>query len=92
MPRIDKMFVSTEAKPKGWVTTFSCCQCVFCLYGKSVLKLFLSFRLGTNVSRKVLKVYETLHKFEEEIKKWVLDCKCRLCEEWVEGVGKINPV
>ena len=38
------------------------------------------------------KSIETLYKFEEEIKKWVPDCKCRLCEEWVEGVGKINPV
>ena len=56
-------------------------------------KLSLSY-FGPVVWEKMLpdkfKDIETLQKFEEEIKKWVPDCKCRLCEEWIEGVGKVN--
>ena len=58
-------------------------------------KLSLSY-FGPVVWEKMLpekyKSIENLHRFEEEIKSWVPDCNCRLCEEWVEGVGKINPV
>ena len=39
---------------------------------------------------KEFKEIETLHKFKEEIKKWVPNCKCRLCETWVQGVGKVD--
>ena len=36
------------------------------------------------------KQIETLEKFKEEIKKWIPDCECRLCEIWVPGVGKVK--
>ena len=58
-------------------------------------KLSLSY-FGPVVWEKMLpekyKNIETLHKFQEEIKKWNPDCKCRLCEEWIEGVGKVDLV
>ena len=28
-----------------------------------------------------------LEKFKEDIKKWVPDCKCRLCKTYVRGLG-----
>ena len=56
-------------------------------------KLSLSY-FGPVVWEKMLpqkyKDLETLYEFKEEIKKWVPDCKCRLCENWVKGVGKVE--
>ena len=56
-------------------------------------KLSLSY-FGPVVWEKMLpdkyKKIETLDKFQEEIKKWVPDCECRLCEEWVPDVGKVK--
>ena len=38
-----------------------------------------------------LKSIETLDKFKTEVKKWIPhNCKCRLCDEYIRGVGKIN--
>ena len=37
------------------------------------------------------KSIKTLEVFKSKIKKWVPDnCKCRLCEEYIQGIGKIN--
>ena len=38
-----------------------------------------------------LKAIKVLEKFKVEVKKWIPDkCPCRLCEEYVPGVGKVN--
>ena len=56
-------------------------------------KLSLSY-FGPVVWEKMLpeeyKKIATLQKFKEEIKKWVPNCQCRLCEKWVEGVGRVD--
>ena len=40
---------------------------------------------------KELKSIKSLEKFKKEIKKWIpVNCKCRLCEEYIAGIGKIN--
>ena len=56
-------------------------------------KLSLSY-FGPVVWERMLpdsyKNIETLNKFKDEIRKWVPDCKCRLCENWVPGVGKVE--
>ena len=55
-------------------------------------KLSLSY-FGPVVWEKMLpdeyKKIDNLDKFKTEIKKWIPICECRLCEEWVEGVGKV---
>ena len=55
-------------------------------------KLSLSY-FGPLVWEKMLpaeyKEIEDLEKFKKQIKKWTPVCNCRLCEEWVEGVGKV---
>ena len=33
---------------------------------------------------------DVLSKFEDDIKKWVPDCKCRLCKTYVSGVGFVE--
>ena len=35
----------------------------------------------------VYKEISTLEKFKEEVKKWVPNCKCRLCKTYIAGVG-----
>ena len=35
------------------------------------------------------KEIKVLSKFKEDIKKWVPDCKCRLCKTYIRGVGFI---
>ena len=35
----------------------------------------------------VYKKLNALEKFKEEIKKWVPDCRCRLCKTYIAGVG-----
>ena len=37
----------------------------------------------------VYKEIKALGKFKEDIKKWVPDCKCRLCKTYISGVGFI---
>ena len=37
----------------------------------------------------VYKEINALGKFKEDIKKWVPDCKCRLCKTYIAGVGFI---
>ena len=37
-----------------------------------------------------LKSIESLDMFKEELKKWTPVCKCRLCKNYVSGVGFIN--
>ena len=40
---------------------------------------------------KELRSIENLEKFKDEVKKWVPhNCNCRLCKEYVAGVGFIN--
>ena len=36
------------------------------------------------------KEIDVLTKFEDDIKKWVPDCKCRLCKTYVAGVGFVE--
>ena len=38
----------------------------------------------------VYKEIDGLAKFEEDIKKWVPDCKCRLCKTYIAGVGFVE--
>ena len=33
---------------------------------------------------------ETFDKFKKEIKKWLPNCSCRLCKDYIEGVGYIK--
>ena len=40
-----------------------------------------------------LKHIKSLAKFKEEIRKWIpKDCPCRLCKEYIQGLGYINDV
>ena len=38
----------------------------------------------------VYKEIDVLTKFEDDIKKWVPDCKCRLCKSYIAGVGFVE--
>ena len=38
----------------------------------------------------VFKKIDVLAKFEDDIKKWVPDCKCRLCKTYIAGVGFVE--
>ena len=38
----------------------------------------------------VYKKIDVLAKFEDDIKKWVPDCKCRLCKTYIAGVGFVE--
>ena len=38
----------------------------------------------------VFKEINVLGKFKEEIKKWVPDCKCRLCKVYAAGLGFVE--
>ena len=38
----------------------------------------------------IFKEINVLEKFKEEIKKWVPDCKCRLCKVYSDGLGFIE--
>ena len=40
-----------------------------------------------------LKSIETSEKFKTEVKKWIpSNCNCRICKEYVAGVGFVNVV
>ena len=38
----------------------------------------------------VYKKIDVLEKFKDDIKKWVPDCKCRLCKTYIAGVGFVE--
>ena len=90
-PELMKCLFQQKPNPRAGQQTFYIPNVSSVYMGKLSLSYF-----GPVVWEKMLpekyKSIENLHRFEEEIKSWVPDCNCRLCEEWVEGVGKINPV
>ena len=64
-------------------------------YRKSELKGKFSLRcFGPVVWNELLptelKDIKDIDKFKEELKKWTPDCNCRLCKEFISGVGFIN--
>ena len=88
-PELMKCLFQLNPNPRAGQQTFRIPNVSSVYMGKLSLSYF-----GPVVWEKMLpdeyKTIESLPKFQEEIKKWVPDCKCRLCEEWVEGVGKVN--
>jgi hypothetical protein len=88
-PELRKCLFNKNPNPKAGQQTFHIPRVKTVYMGKLSLNYF-----GPVVWEKMLpdeyKKIETLYKFEEDIKKWIPDCKCRLCEEWVEGVGKVD--
>ena len=89
MPRIDEVSLYTNPNPKAGQQTFLIPSVKTVYMGKLSLGYF-----GPVVWEKMhpdsYKKIETLNKFKDEIRKWVPDCKCRLCENWVPGVGKVE--
>ena len=88
-PELMKCLFQKKPDPKAGQQTFHIPRVETVYMGK----LSLSYS-GPVVWEKMLpdkyKTIETLYTFKEEIKKWVPDCRCRLCEVWVEGVGRVN--
>ena len=88
-PELMKCLFQMKENPRAGQQTFLIPNVSTVYMGKLSLSYF-----GPVVWEKMLpdqyKNIETLPKFEQEIKKWVPDCKCRLCEDWVKGVGRVN--
>ena len=88
-PELMKCLFQMNPDPKAGQQTFYIPRVDTVYMGKLSLSYF-----GPVVWEKMLpqkyKDLETLYEFKEEIKKWVPDCKCRLCENWVKGVGKVE--
>ena len=59
-------------------------------YGNDSLKYFGP--IVWNMIPNDIKKIDTLNKFKIEIKKWLPNCSCRLCKDYIEGVGYINVV
>ena len=56
-------------------------------YGHDSLKYFGSIvwnMIPNNIE------LETFNRFKIEIKKWLPNCSCRLCKDYIEGVGYIK--
>ena len=88
-PELMKCLFKVNPNPKSGQQTFLIPSVKSVYMGKLSLSYF-----GPVVWEKMLpeeyRNIKTLDKFKQDIKKWVPDCNCRLCEEWVEGVGKVN--
>ena len=88
-PELRECLFNKNPNPKAGQQTFHIPRVQSVYMGKLSLRYF-----GPVVWEKLLpdeyKNIETLYKFEEEIKKWLPECKCRLCEVWVEGVGRVD--
>ena len=88
-PELLKCLFKVNPNPKAGQQTFIIPSVETVYMGKLSLSYF-----GPVVWEKMLpdsyKNIETLNKFQDEIKKWVPDCKCRICETWVPGVGSME--
>ena len=93
MSRTDEMLIlfSKNPNPKAGQQTFRIPRVESVYMGKLSLSYLSYFGpvVWENMLPEEYKNIETLHKFEEDIKKWIPNCKCRLCEVWVENVGKV---
>ena len=87
-PELMKCLFQKNPDPKAGQQTFYIPRVDTVYMGKLSLGYF-----GPVVWEKMLpdefKKIETLDKFKNEIKKWVPNCQCRLCENWVPGLGKV---
>ena len=57
--------------------------------GKLSLRYFGPVVWETMLTEKY-KIIDNLAKFENDIKEWIPDCKCRLCKTYVASVGFIG--
>ena len=88
-PELMKCLFKMNPNPRAGQQTFVIPSVETVYMGKLSLSYF-----GPVVWEKMLpekyKMIETLNKFKDEIKRWIPDCQCRLCETWVPGVGKVD--
>ena len=88
-PELMKCLFKINPNPRAGQQTFVIPSVETVYMGKLSLSYF-----GPVVWEKMLpekyKMIETLNKFKDEIKRWIPDCQCRLCETWVPGVGKVD--
>ena len=88
-PELMKCLFKVNPNPKAGQQTFLIPSVNTVYMGKLSFSYF-----GPVVWERMLpnsyKNIETLNQFKDAIKKWIPDCKCRLCETWVPGVGKVE--
>ena len=88
-PELMKCLFKINPNPRAGQQTFVIPSVETVYMGKLSLSYFGPVVWETMLPEKY-KTIETLNKFKDEIKLWIPDCKCRLCETWVPGVGKVD--
>ena len=87
-PELMRCLFNKNPNPKAGQQTFHIPRVESVYMGKLSLSYFGPV-VWENMLPEEYKNIDTLDKFQEDIKKWIPNCKCRLCEEWVENVGKV---
>ena len=87
-PELMRCLFNKNPNPKAGQQTFHIPRVESVYMGKLSLSYFGPV-VWENMLPEEYKNIDTLDKFQEDIKRWIPNCKCRLCEEWVENVGKV---